>query len=49
MTTITGEELNDNYFKLVDNLEYCKYIVLQLENGYADEQLFENDLNLLHT
>ena len=42
MTTITGEELNDNYFKLVDNLEYCKYIVLQLENGYADEQLFEN-------
>jgi hypothetical protein len=42
MTTISDEELNDNYFKLLDNLEYCKYIVIQLKSGNTDEQLFEN-------
>ena len=42
MTTISDEEFNDNYFKLLDNLEYCKYIVIQLKSGNTDEQLFEN-------
>lgn len=42
MTSLSEDDLSENYRILTDNLEYCKYIVLQLESGYNDEQLFEN-------
>lgn len=47
MTSLTEDELIENYRILINNLEYCKYIVLQINSKYKDEQLFENSFELI--
>lgn len=47
--TSRGKDYEDDseYGQLVDNLEYCKFLIIHIDSGQVDDQLFENIFELL--